>query len=234
MAVDVNVNNWDGLYDNLWNCQHQREDDRNTKSGLLAGLVGLLFIPKYVDKYKETQRRMRDVAIRQQNLALIMKDHYLDVTHKQIAFALDKAMTMPLPSLAVDLNSHQANVAPLVERATTQHQDLMRRYAVCTEVPCNNTHVIAAYGTQAIVDSAYADQQYRRRRFERRVQLKRGMVQKAHAATLQSPGNVFQLMEQAASIYSSLFQNAQQNLAGATSSLGYGLGTLGGVFSRGI
>jgi hypothetical protein len=123
-------------------------------------------------------------------------------------------------------------VRPLATVAHNIESTLNDRYRTCAVLPCDNS--IESYSTQAIVDSTYSSQQYQRRRYERRLQLKRGVIQKAHASTLQAPGNVFQLFEQAASIYSTLFQNAQQNLTGATSSLGYGLGSLGGVFSRGI
>ncbi len=224
LPTDIAINN----LDEFWKCEHERQNERNQWSSLLSIGIGLWLIPKYVDKYKESQRRMRDVAIRQQNIGLILKDHYLDVTHPQIVFALDSALNLPLPD--TDVNCFNAD--KLVADARNFGNQLSRRYNACDEFGCDNE--LDAYGAMAAVNATYARRQFNQRRYERRLQIKRKAVQKAHAASVQSPSAFMQLIQNAADIYANLFQNAQTNLAGAVSSFGYGLGGLFGGGSNGL
>ena len=181
-------------------------------------------VDKYLEKYKESQRRMQDIAKRQLNIGLLLKDHYLCVTAPQLEFALDKAMNMPLPELDVECETECAD--KLVESARTFGDSMFKRYSVCDQFGCDNE--LEAWGAMATVDSKYSRRQFNRRRYERRLQLKRQAVQQAHVRTQQSPDAFQQLLNSASQIYSNIFNNAQTQLTGAVGSLGSGLNGLFG------
>ena len=224
MGVPVEIDNWK----DLWTCQHEREDKKNEWAGIIAGAVGLLLIPKYLKKYKETHRRMRDIAERSQKMSLTLKDHYIGVTHPQIVHAISSALDMPMTELGISCPLYDAKAMLRVNKSHEMGESLRRRFTCSDKSECDNSDEL--FGAIAATDSAYAREQFNRRRFERRMEFKRGVVEKAHSATMQSPGPIFQLLQNAAGIYSDLFSNAQTNLAGASASFGNGLGASSSFF----
>lgn len=223
---DVTIKNWDELYDNIWKCEHERENERDQWSSLLSLAIGAWLIPKYKEKYEKSQERMREVATRQQNIGLLLKDHYLDTVAPQIEYALDAALNMDLPS--TDLDCDMTSSENALAKAESFGSAALRRYGACDEFGCDNQ--LQAYAAMGAVDNAYARKQFDTRRYERRLQIKRQAVQAAHQRTQQSPDAFTNLLDSAGQIYSGIFQNAQTNLTGAVASFGSGLGGIGGLF----
>ena len=220
----VEVENWD----DSWDCYHNYLNDQNQSSALLAGVIGALLIPKYLDRYNEAQRRLQDLSIRQQNIGLCLKDHYINKTQPQILKSLNAVLDMEIPDTDVDCSEFDAKSKEVLASVKAWGSTYSQRYNVCAEYGCSNE--LDAYAAQGAVDTAYSRQQFNRRRAERRRQLKRGLLQKAHSASNQNTGPIFQLLLNASGIYSQLFQNAQTQLAGAFQSFGTGIGALGGFF----
>ncbi len=221
MGINVDIDNWDEYFE----CEHAYENSKHKVSGLFALAVGALLFPKYLKKYKESIRRLTEISNRQQNIALQQQAHYLDVTHPQMIKAIESALSMPLPSKEVDCSEFSGKSEKLLAKAKDWTVQMNRRYMVCNDYGCDNElDVIAA---EAAVDTGYARFQHNIRRWERRVQLKRKLVQKASAATHRTPAGINELFNNAGQIYSQIFNNAQTNLSGAVGNIGYGLGTLG-------
>lgn len=219
--ADVWVKNWH----EMWDCRHEYENDKNKKAGIFALALAAILLPEYLNRYKESIRRLKEAMTRQMAISRQQNSHYLNVQQPQIIKALEYALAMPLPSKEIDCMEFDKKSKVLRNKTKQWYADMSERYDLCGEIGCNNwLDVVAA---QAAVDTSYARYQYGVRRWERRVQLKRKLVQKAHAATMQQPSGINELFSITTSIYSSIFQNAQQGLAGAMGNLGYGLGTIG-------
>ena len=225
-AIDVNIDNTD----DIWECYHNYLNDQNNASALLSGVIGALLIPSYLGRYKESQRRLQDISIRQQNVALCLKDHYINKTQPQILKSLNMALEMEIPDTDVDCSEYDDKSKAIVQSAKDWGARYAMRYNVCAEFGCDNE--LDAYGAMGAVDTAYARQQFNRRRQERRRQLKRGIIQKAHGASNQNPSEMFNLFNTATQIYGQLYQNSQTQLAGAFQSFGGGLGAAGGFFGN--
>lgn len=221
MGMPVSIDNWD----DMWDCRIQYENDKNKKAGLFALAVGLLLFPKYLAKYKKSIERLKSIANRQQSITRQQSNHYLNVVQPQMIKALEYALAMPLPSKEIDCMEFDEKSKVISARTRQWYAEMSKRYTLCGDEGCDTwVDVIAA---QAAVDTSYARYQYGVRRWERRVQLKRKLVQKAHAATMQQPYGINELFNVATSIYTQIFNNAQSGLAGALGNLGYGLGTIG-------
>ena len=206
-------------FDDLWKCEHERENKRNNASGLLMLALNAYLIDAYLDKYNESQRRLKNIAIREQRMVIRIKDHYMNVTFKQKIKAIEDALSMPIPSKTISQSDFDES--RLVNRAIKQKDTLLNSNSSCGDYGCDNSIYIA--GKMAMADSSYSRRQYNLRRVERRTELKRRVIQRSHASSFESPQGIFQLMNSASNIYSTIFQNAQTNLSGAVSSFGYGL-----------
>lgn len=213
----MTIDNWD----DMWKCEHERRNEKNLWAGIILLALNLFLITEYVDKYKSSQARLREIAERQQAMALTLKDHYLAVTHPQKIHALSSALSMPMPSLHISCLS--INEDALRDSMLEQSEIVSRKYDFCFthNADCNQSIAIAS--KMGEVDSSYARVRFQARRYERRMVLKRQIVQQAHQATIQQPAGIFQLMDGASDIYSTIFTNAKQNLAGAVQGFGYGL-----------
>ena len=224
-AIDVNITNTD----DIWQCYHEYINESNNNTALAAGVIGGLLIPKYLGRYKESQRRLQDISVRQQNVALCLKDHYINKTQPQLLKSLNMAMDMEVPAITVDCSEYDDKSKQVVQSARDWGARYAMRYNICSEFGCDNE--LDAYGAMGAVDTAYARQQFNNRRSERRREFKRAIVQKAHAATKQNPSEMYNLFNTATQIYGQLYQNSQTQLAGALQSFGGGLGAAGGFFS---
>lgn len=206
-------------FDDHWKCQHKREDEKDVWSGILLVLLNGYLISKYISKYKKSQERLQEIAKRQQAMSLEIKDHYLSVIHPQKMFAISKALSMPIPSTSISCGNH--DLSALGTKAEAQRDKLIKMTTLCDQFGCDNSIALAAKMAEA--DTSFSRSQFLRRRKERRTELKRRIVQKAHAATFDQPQGIAQLMNGAAEIYSTIFKNAQVDLAGAVAGFGYGL-----------
>lgn len=226
MGLSVDITNWSDEWDSalkpMIECQQQYENKKNKMAGIFSLAVGLLLFPKYKSKYKESARRMRDVATRQQAMSITLKDHYINVTHPQIKKAIDDAMSMPYTPLT--FSSVEGSPENLKDRAYQEDNILNKRYC-CTSDGCEANYDISA--SNAIANTSNSRGQYLKRRYQRRVEVKRSFVKKAHVSTFKPAGSIFQLLDGAGSIYSNIYKNAEANLSGAVSSLGYGIGSIG-------
>lgn len=219
--MGIVIDNWD----DMWTCRHQYEADKNKKAGAFALLIALILLPKYLKRYKDSIRRLKEATNRQLSISRQQNNHYLNVVQPQMIKALEYALAMPLPSKEIDCMEFDEKSKVISARTRQWYAEMSKRYTLCGDEGCDTwVDVIAA---QAAVDTSYARYQYGVRRWERRVQLKRKLVQKAHAATMQQPTGISELFNVTTSIYSSMFQNAQSGLAGAMGNLGYGLGSIG-------
>lgn len=223
MGIPTTIDN----IDDFWKCEHERENEQNGWAGLILAFVGIFLITKYIDKYNKSSERSRSIARRQLDMTNTIKDHYLAVTHPQRVFSVTNSMSMPIPSISVDIADFKE--LDFVSRMQKQRDSLLKdSSSFCRLQSCRNSIEIA--GSIAMADSSYSRKQFNLRRFERRTELKRRIVTKSHSASMQQSQAFFQLLNTAASIYSSIMQNAQQNLTGATGMLGQGLGMMGGGF----
>ena len=215
MPTEVKITNWE----EYWQCEHERENEKNLWSGILLLFLNGYLISEYLSKYKNSQERLQSIARRNQSMAVRLKDHYILVDHPQKIFALEQALSIPLPT--IDVACVDFDKSGLVKAMSGQKDLLIDRYDSCGDYGCDNSIEIS--GSLAMTDTSYSRIQFNRRRHERRLEFKRRMVQVAHSSTLQAPSGIFQLMNGAAEIYSTIFQNAQKNLAGAVGGFGYGL-----------